>query len=130
MRSSSEPIRWRPDPGRGVTILEKEGRLVQRVDGFPDVALILLKGNRYKPEGFPDGFITSFRVKGGKADLLWKCRLVRRRFVRDRNLYPSTSASLDGGNPKVNDCCGPCWSYGLDSAKSPASMIVSLAGST
>jgi C-terminal processing protease CtpA/Prc len=26
--------------------------------------------------------------------------------------------------------CGPCWSYGLDSAKSPASMIVSLAGST
>jgi hypothetical protein len=57
-------------PGAAVTILEKEGRLVQRVDGFPDVALIFLKGNRYKPEKFPEGFITSFRVKGGKADLL------------------------------------------------------------
>jgi hypothetical protein len=57
-------------PGAALTILEKEGRLVQRVDGFPDVALIFLKGNRYKPEKFPEGFITSFRVKGGKADLL------------------------------------------------------------
>jgi hypothetical protein len=36
----------------------------------PCVALIFLKGNRYKPEGLPDGFITSFRVKGGRADLL------------------------------------------------------------
>jgi len=57
-------------PGATVTILEKDGRLVQRVDGYPDVALIFLKGNRYKPENFPDGFITSFRVRGGKADLL------------------------------------------------------------
>jgi hypothetical protein len=57
-------------PGAAVTILEKEGRLVQRVDGFPDVELIFLNGNRYKPEGFPDGFITSFRVKEGKAELL------------------------------------------------------------
>jgi len=57
-------------PGAAVTILEKEDRLVQRVDGFPDVALIFLKGNRYKPEGFSDGFTTSFRVTGGKADLL------------------------------------------------------------
>jgi hypothetical protein len=32
--------------------------------------LIFLNGNRYKPEGFPDGFITSFRVKEGKAELL------------------------------------------------------------
>ena len=53
-----------------MTILEKEGRLVQRVDGFPDVALIFLNGNRYKPEGFPDGFITSFRVKESKTELL------------------------------------------------------------
>ena len=57
-------------PGAAVTILEKEGRLIQRVDGFPDVALIYLNGNRYKPEGFSDGFITSFRVKEGKAELL------------------------------------------------------------
>jgi Peptidase family S41/N-terminal domain of Peptidase_S41 in eukaryotic IRBP len=57
-------------PGATVTILEKEGRLVQRVDGFPDVALVFLNGNRYKPEGFPDGFITSFRVKEGRAELL------------------------------------------------------------
>jgi len=53
-----------------VTILESEGRLVQRVDGFPDVALIFLHGNSYKPEGFPDGFITSFRMKEGRAELL------------------------------------------------------------
>jgi len=57
-------------PGATVTILEKDGRLVQRVDGFPDAALIFLKGNRYKPENFPDGFVTSFRVRGGKTDLL------------------------------------------------------------
>ena len=57
-------------PGAAVVILENEGRLIQRVDGFPDVALIFLSGNRYKPEGFPEGFITSFRVKEGKAELL------------------------------------------------------------
>jgi hypothetical protein len=57
-------------PGAVVTILENEGRLLQRVDGFPDAALIFLNGNRYKPEGFPDGFITSFRMKEGKAELL------------------------------------------------------------
>jgi hypothetical protein len=57
-------------PGAAVVILEQEGRLVQRVDGFPDVALTFLNGNRYKPEGFADGFITSFRVKEGKAELL------------------------------------------------------------
>jgi peptidase S41-like protein len=56
--------------GPAVTILEQDGRLVQRVDGRPDVALIFLKGNRYKPENFPDGFFTSFRVKGGKAHVL------------------------------------------------------------
>jgi hypothetical protein len=53
-----------------VTILEKDGRLIQHVDGFPDVALVLVKGNRYTSEGFPDGFITSFRVKDGKTHLL------------------------------------------------------------
>jgi hypothetical protein len=57
-------------PGAPVTIFEKQGQLVQHIDGFPDVVLILLGGNRYKLEGFPDGFITSFRVKGGNADLL------------------------------------------------------------
>jgi hypothetical protein len=57
-------------PGATVTILEKEDRLVQRVDGFPDVALIFLNGNRYRPEGFPDGFITSFRAKESKTELL------------------------------------------------------------
>ena len=57
-------------PGAAVVILENEGRLVQRVDGVPDVALIFLSGNRYKPEGFPDGFITSFRVKEGKTEVL------------------------------------------------------------
>jgi hypothetical protein len=57
-------------PGTAVTILEKDGRLMQRVDGFPDVALLFLKGNRYKLENFPDGFSTSFRMQGDKAHLL------------------------------------------------------------
>ena len=57
-------------PGAAVTILEKDGRLMQHVDGFPDVALNLLKGNRYKPEGLPDGAITSFRSHDGKTELL------------------------------------------------------------
>jgi len=43
-----------------VAILEKEGRLVQRIDGFPDVALIFLNGNRYEPEGFPEASSPAF----------------------------------------------------------------------
>jgi hypothetical protein len=57
-------------PGAAVTILEKDGRLVQHIDGFPDAALVLLKGNRYRPDGFPDEFVTSFRVKDAKTYLL------------------------------------------------------------
>lgn len=45
-------------------------RLVQHVDGFHDVALTFIDGNRYRPDGLPDGFMTSFRLKNGKTDLL------------------------------------------------------------
>jgi hypothetical protein len=57
-------------PGAAVTILEKDGRLVQRVDGYADVALIFLKGNRYRPENFPADFVTSFLVRDGRVELL------------------------------------------------------------
>ncbi len=57
-------------PGTGVTILEKDGRLIQHVDGFPDTALVPVKGNRYAREGSPEDFITSFLVKDGKTYLL------------------------------------------------------------
>lgn len=48
---------------------------MQHIDGFPDGALIFLNGNRYRPEGLPDGFFTSFRMKGGKAELLFEVPL-------------------------------------------------------
>jgi retinol-binding protein 3 len=58
--------------GRGpsVTILEKEARLVLRLAGAPDVALVLVGGNRYRLEGLPEGYFASFRVKDGKVQLL------------------------------------------------------------
>jgi hypothetical protein len=56
--------------GADVNILEKDGRLIQHVDGFPDVALVFVEGNRYRPEGMPEGTITSFREREGKTELL------------------------------------------------------------
>jgi hypothetical protein len=43
---------------------------MEHMDGIPDVALTLLKGNRYKLEGLPDGAIASFRIHDGKTELL------------------------------------------------------------
>jgi FtsP/CotA-like multicopper oxidase with cupredoxin domain len=57
-------------PGASVTVLEKDGQLIQHVDGFPDAALAFVKGNRYHPAGMPDGTYTSFRVREGKTELL------------------------------------------------------------
>ena len=56
--------------GPRVTVLEKDGRLICRVEGRPDAALVVLKGNRYTPEGFPDGYVMSFLVKEGSTYLL------------------------------------------------------------
>jgi hypothetical protein len=56
--------------GPTLTILEKDGRLMEHMDGVPDVALTLLKGNRYQLEGLPDGAIASFRTHDGKTELL------------------------------------------------------------
>ena len=63
---------YAPEVGAGttVTILEKDGRLIRRIQGFPDRALIYLNGNRYRPEGLPDGFVISFRMNQGKTELL------------------------------------------------------------
>jgi hypothetical protein len=57
--------------GTTVSIVEKDGGLVRRVDnGLPDRALVYLKGNRYGLEGLPDGFVISFRLNHGKVELL------------------------------------------------------------
>jgi len=56
--------------GAAVTILEKDGRLIQRVSGRSDVTLVRVGGNRYRLEGFPDGHFTSFRVKDGRTQML------------------------------------------------------------
>ena len=57
--------------GTTITILEKDGRLIRRVNnGLPDCALTYLKGNRYGEEGLPDGFAISFRSNHGKTELL------------------------------------------------------------
>jgi hypothetical protein len=57
-------------PGAEVTIHENGGRLVQHLDGSTDAGLVLLKGNRYRLEGYPEGYVTSFRVADGKTELL------------------------------------------------------------
>jgi len=56
--------------GPGVTIADKDGRLVLRAGGSADVPLVFIGGNRYKLEGLPEGSFTSFRVKDGKVQLL------------------------------------------------------------
>lgn len=56
--------------GPAVIILEKDGRLLQRIAGRSDVGLVLVGGNRYRVEGFPDGNFASFRMKDGKFQLL------------------------------------------------------------
>jgi hypothetical protein len=63
---------YAPTVGRGTTvhILEKDGRLVRHVDGLTDRELVYLNGNRYRPEGLPEGFAISFRTHQGKTELL------------------------------------------------------------
>jgi retinol-binding protein 3 len=56
--------------GPAVIILEQDGRLIQQVAGRSAVALVLVAGNRYRLEGSPDGYFTSFRLKDGKLQLL------------------------------------------------------------
>jgi hypothetical protein len=56
--------------GPTLTILERDGRLMEHIDGTSDVALTLLSGNRYKLEGLPEGAIASFRTHEGKTELL------------------------------------------------------------
>jgi retinol-binding protein 3 len=56
--------------GTTVTILEKDGQLIRRIDGAPDRTLLYLDGNRYGLDGLPDGFAISFRADHGRAELL------------------------------------------------------------
>jgi retinol-binding protein 3 len=60
----------RDGSGADVTIVEKDGRLMQDIDGSRDAALVPVKGNRYAREGSPEGFITSFLAKNDKTYLL------------------------------------------------------------
>lgn len=58
------------NPGPPVTLLEKDGKLIQQIPGRADVVLLPLKGNRYQREGCSDGYVTSVRMKDGKVRLL------------------------------------------------------------
>ena len=60
----------RPDPP--VTILEKDGQLMQHIDGFPDRTLTYQAGNRYRRGGGLDESIDYFRAKDGKTQLLMR----------------------------------------------------------
>lgn len=57
-------------PSTTVLVLEKEGRLIRRIDGLPDRVLTYSRGNRYAEEGLPEGFFISFRERQGKLELL------------------------------------------------------------
>ena len=56
--------------GPSVTVVEDEGRLLQRAAGARDVPLLSVGGNRYRLEGLAEGYFTSFRLKDGKVQLL------------------------------------------------------------
>lgn len=56
--------------GAVVTIQERQSHLIQRIAGFPESTLVRMAGNRYEPEGHPDGFATSFITKGDRIYLL------------------------------------------------------------
>ena len=58
----------RPDPP--VTITEKDGELVQYIDGFPDRTLAWQAANRYKRSGGLGWSIDCFRVRDGKTQIL------------------------------------------------------------
>lgn len=56
--------------GPAVTIFQKDGQLVQRIDGFRDRSLTYVAGNRYRKEGGTEPAFNSFRMKDGKLQLL------------------------------------------------------------
>jgi hypothetical protein len=58
------------DPGPAVTIFQKDGQLIQHIDGFPDRSLSYVAGNRYRREGGTASGFDSFRMKDGKVQLL------------------------------------------------------------
>ena len=51
-------------------VVRRVKALIRRIQGLPDRALIYLDGNRYRPEGLPDGFAISFRATPDKLELL------------------------------------------------------------
>jgi hypothetical protein len=57
-------------PGLAVIIFQKDGQLVQRIEGFPDRSLTYVAGNRYRKEGGTEPAFDSFRMKDGKLQLL------------------------------------------------------------
>jgi retinol-binding protein 3 len=56
--------------GTTVTVKQKDGQLLRHIQGLPDRVLINIKGNRYRPEGLPDGFAVVFRRSDARVELL------------------------------------------------------------
>ena len=59
-------------PGAAVTILEKDGRLMQHVDGFPTLRLPYSKATVISAKAFPTGRSPVFVVTTGRTELLFE----------------------------------------------------------
>jgi len=56
--------------GPTVTIAERNGALVQEIEGVGEAMLIRVSGNRFIPQGSPDGNYTSFLIKNGRLQMV------------------------------------------------------------
>jgi hypothetical protein len=49
---------------------ERGGKLLLRLPGAPDAVLVPVVGNRYRLDGFPDGFFVTFLDRNGRLSFL------------------------------------------------------------
>ena len=52
------------------TVEERGGKLLLRLLGAPDAVLVSVTGNRYRLDGFPDGFLVTFLDRDGRLSFL------------------------------------------------------------
>ena len=64
-------------PAPSVTVEERTGKLLLRLSGAPDAVLVPVAGNRYRLDGFPDGFFATFprprRPPQLSSGTTWQC---------------------------------------------------------
>lgn len=57
-------------PAPSFTVEERDGKLLLRLSGAPDAVLVPVMGNRYRLDGFPDGFFVTFLDRNGRLSFL------------------------------------------------------------